>query len=229
MTPIADMVEQMLAQAVPGELIVLAIRTVEMRDAASRDAQRDGVTRSNNPAAVRARKYRQNLKQNQANAEANDAAPGRDASRDAQRDGAATRHNNLTSLSITSEEASKKKEIKKEGIARARGTRVSPDWKPTDADREFTLKRGVDPDELLPEFLDFWMAVPGLRGIKLDWSATWRNRVRQIQTFKKGKPNGVLAAQDRLNAKLAEFERPDVLTEVRGGPGAPDVRLLPAR
>ena len=26
------------------------------------------------------------------------------------------------------------------------------------------------------EFLDYWCAVPGARGLKLDWAATWRNR-----------------------------------------------------
>ena len=26
------------------------------------------------------------------------------------------------------------------------------------------------------EFLDYWCAVPGARGLKLDWAATWRKR-----------------------------------------------------
>jgi hypothetical protein len=30
------------------------------------------------------------------------------------------------------------------------------------------------------EFRDYWAAVPGQKGVKLDWPATWRNRIRQI-------------------------------------------------
>lgn len=31
---------------------------------------------------------------------------------------------------------------------------------------------------LADEFRDYWTAVPGAKGCKLDWLATWRNRVR---------------------------------------------------
>lgn len=39
-------------------------------------------------------------------------------------------------------------------------------------------RQDLDPDELFAEFRDYWCAVPGQRGCKLDWIATWRNRVR---------------------------------------------------
>jgi hypothetical protein len=29
------------------------------------------------------------------------------------------------------------------------------------------------------EFLDYWIAQPGQRGVKTDWPATWRNWVRR--------------------------------------------------
>lgn len=47
--------------------------------------------------------------------------------------------------------------------------------------REFCLQKRPDlnPDELFSEFKDFWAGVPGQRGRKLDWLATWRNRVRE--------------------------------------------------
>lgn len=38
----------------------------------------------------------------------------------------------------------------------------------------------VNADRAWPEFYDYWLAVPGQRGVKLDWTATWRNRCRQI-------------------------------------------------
>ena len=29
-------------------------------------------------------------------------------------------------------------------------------------------------------FRDYWVAVPGAKGLKLDWEATWRNRIREV-------------------------------------------------
>lgn len=45
-------------------------------------------------------------------------------------------------------------------------------------------KKGVDVSAALiydwwEEFHDYWVGVPGQRGRKLDWAATWRNRVRE--------------------------------------------------
>jgi|GEM_PF-6003507 len=42
----------------------------------------------------------------------------------------------------------------------------------------------INPDELFAEFKDYWSAVPGQKGVKLDWSATWRNRVRNAHAKK---------------------------------------------
>jgi len=38
---------------------------------------------------------------------------------------------------------------------------------------------GVDVALVTAEFIDYWIAVPGTRGTKLDWEATWRNRLRE--------------------------------------------------
>jgi hypothetical protein len=29
------------------------------------------------------------------------------------------------------------------------------------------------------EFRDYWISVPGSKGVKLDWLATWRNWIRR--------------------------------------------------
>ena len=29
-------------------------------------------------------------------------------------------------------------------------------------------------------FHDYWIGIPGQRGVKLDWQATWRNRIRDV-------------------------------------------------
>lgn len=33
-------------------------------------------------------------------------------------------------------------------------------------------------EAITAEFVDYWRGVPGAKGTKLDWEATWRNRMR---------------------------------------------------
>lgn len=73
---------------------------------------------------------------------------------------------------------------KKEVVARARGTRLPPDWKPNESLRQFALEHGIDPDAACAEFVDFWIGVPGQRGVKLNWDSTFRNRVRDLASGK---------------------------------------------
>ena len=60
-----------------------------------------------------------------------------------------------------------------------RGKRLPPNWQPDSLDRAFAVGLGLDVDATAAEFRDFWHAVPGLRGRKADWSATWRNSCRR--------------------------------------------------
>lgn len=39
----------------------------------------------------------------------------------------------------------------------------------------------VDVKTATEEFKDYWKGIPGVRGRKLDWPATWRNRMRELQ------------------------------------------------
>lgn len=54
--------------------------------------------------------------------------------------------------------------------------------------RAFCVKERPDlePERVFAEFRDYWIAQPGKDGTKLDWTATWRNRVRQV-AFKPGR------------------------------------------
>lgn len=67
----------------------------------------------------------------------------------------------------------------------ARGTRVPADFKVDAEMREWAKTETplVNVDEKLPEFIDYWASVPGQRGVKLDWVATWRNGMRKQQEF----------------------------------------------
>lgn len=84
------------------------------------------------------------------------------------------------------------------GKVTARGTRLPPDWKP----------RPEDPhnEAELAKFQDYWAAVAGAKGVKLDWDATWRNWIRNsrqwvsatqplakpVDTFRIGHAKGVV-------------------------------------
>ena len=39
-------------------------------------------------------------------------------------------------------------------------------------------RKDLDPQEVFDGFKDFWISKPGAGGVKLDWTATWRNWVR---------------------------------------------------
>jgi hypothetical protein len=63
----------------------------------------------------------------------------------------------------------------------ARGGRLAPDWAPTEELIAFAKAHGItDVDQFTAEFRDYWIGVSGHRGVKLDWPATFRNRVRMV-------------------------------------------------
>jgi hypothetical protein len=63
-----------------------------------------------------------------------------------------------------------------------RGSRLPEGWTPSAEAQEWAKAQGVaDPlGTVLDDFRDYWRALPGARGVKLDWDATYRNRVRQV-------------------------------------------------
>ena len=65
----------------------------------------------------------------------------------------------------------------------SRGTRIPEDFAITDAMREWGRKRAphVNGPAATEEFIDYWRGIPGARGVKLDWIATWRNRMRDLE------------------------------------------------
>jgi hypothetical protein len=77
----------------------------------------------------------------------------------------------------------KRREEKKEPKSKAeaaRATRLPDDWHPTEADTEFckTERPDLRPSVVAASFFDYWIAQPGVKGRKADWSATWLNWVR---------------------------------------------------
>ena len=164
-------------------------------------------------------------------AKANDVATIRKTSADASADGADERHESTSLLPVFLPEKSLQAVSKKEVNGRARGTRLLADAKLGQADREFAAKHGADPEKLWAEFIDFWIGVPGARGLKINWSSTWRNRVRAV-TGQTGAPNGhakkqrtVQDAATDLLARVRGFDEP-APGGVRRGTGEDAPRLL---
>ena len=95
-----------------------------------------------------------------------------------------------TSLAKTETETETPSSTKKETPPATRGTRLDPSWLPSKEDiaKIRTECPGIDPQAEHVEFVDYWVAVPGAKGVKLDWSATWRNWMRRKQRDLKGKP-----------------------------------------
>ena len=66
----------------------------------------------------------------------------------------------------------------------AKGTRLSADWQPSERLKDWfrddaSLHSRVNPIEETARFVDYWIAVPGARGTKRNWDATWRNWIRR--------------------------------------------------
>lgn len=116
-----------------------------------------------------------------------------------------------------------------------RGHRLPEDWQPSDADRAFAVSLGLDPEEAADEFRDYWLALPGSRARKLDWSRTYQNRCRElsrrmrknVQRRRSPVENlylGAMLAADALDRRDAERaaresgpDRPPPLTLLDGG------------
>lgn len=64
-----------------------------------------------------------------------------------------------------------------------RGTRLPDDWKPSKDELQWAMTERTDIaiGAEVERFRDYWIAQPGAKGVKLDWSATWRNWVRNAR------------------------------------------------
>ena len=87
-----------------------------------------------------------------------------------------------------------------ESRTRSRGSRLPTDWKPSEILETWASKER--PDLELPvvvaKFGDYWRGVPGSRGVKLDWEATFRNFIRTEKPGSKAKDFDVEAFAKRI-------------------------------
>lgn len=74
-----------------------------------------------------------------------------------------------------------------------RGARIPPDFCPRSEDVAWAKKNhpSIDLDYETGKFRDYWTAKPGKDGVKLDWTATWRNWIRKADEYgSKSSTNG---------------------------------------
>ena len=70
--------------------------------------------------------------------------------------------------------------INQEPKVSKKGSRISEDWKPSEANKEYAISKGFHNGQiqtLADKFLNYWLGATGKNAIKLDWDATWRNKV----------------------------------------------------
>ena len=107
-------------------------------------------------------------------------------------------------------------EGKKEVSARPRGTRLPAEFVPDETAealaRELKFTNG-DWKQSLQEFRDYWAGVPGAKGCKLDWQATFRNSIRRFAERRhhgrNSNQSAMAAAFDNLERKIGGHRSPD--------------------
>jgi len=68
------------------------------------------------------------------------------------------------------------------GSLQKKACRLSEDWVLPKALGEWALEQGMSREDIRREadkFRDYWVSVSGQKGVKRDWSATWRNWIRR--------------------------------------------------
>ena len=97
---------------------------------------------------------------------------------------------------LTQRKADHKLTKNQEPRTRERGAtamRLPEDWLPDDALIAFCRqeRNDLDPIEVAEKFRDYWLGVPGAKGCKASWPATFRNWVRNEKTQAPRRPAGI--------------------------------------
>ena len=104
-----------------------------------------------------------------------------------------------------------------------KGTRLAADWMPT---KELVQQMrqecpSVDLEAEHRIFVDYWIAQPGQKGVKVDWPATWRNWMRRKQGDRKSPPKTFgQQRQDNTLSLIAELREEEARGQVAGGNAA---------
>ena len=96
--------------------------------------------------------------------------------------------------------------IEKPKRATQKGTRLTIDVLPDDW-RKYCEEHApdLDPEKAFEDFHDYWVGVPGAKGVKLDWFATWRNFLRGIPDWKRKNFVKSTKPAGRMDTTSAEY------------------------
>ena len=104
-----------------------------------------------------------------------------------------------------------------------RGSRLPDNWALPQEFGEWAIKEGWSRDAILLEsekFKDYWCAVAGAKGVKLDWLMTWRNWMRNTNTPKLTAINGGQQNEKSTNNSTDRLRR--VVTRAAAGTSGQD-------
>lgn len=94
-------------------------------------------------------------------------------------------------------EKTKTPSVSKRAARSSIGTRIPEDFQPTEKMRAWfaaeKLGQAIDGRTEHDKFVDYWLGVPGVKGRKLDWPATWRNWMRSAADRAPRRPGTALA------------------------------------
>lgn len=89
----------------------------------------------------------------------------------------------------------------------SRGSRFALTQPPEDWIKFCNEKRpDLSAEDTFKSFQDYWIAVPGQKGVKLNWDATWRNWVRNQKQLPHKQTNGFVATQTCKDPDKDKFQ-----------------------
>lgn len=93
---------------------------------------------------------------------------------------------------------------------RERGQRLPAGWQPSEELRAWAMteRPGLDLQQVLDSFTDYWIAKTGASACKLDWDATFRNWVRNEKREHDRKESPAAARERRNRAAYARAASP---------------------
>lgn len=91
-----------------------------------------------------------------------------------------------SNVTVASQSNHREEKRREEVKAVDRASRLPANWSPSQDEIEFCRSERPDlnPRSVGEQFRDYWVAQPGSKGRKTDWTATWRNWVRNQRASK---------------------------------------------
>lgn len=97
----------------------------------------------------------------------------------------------------------------RKGNSAGRGTRIPNGFAVTNEMRQWATDKHLDHldlDDITERFVDYWRAVPGVKGVKLDWVATWHNWVKKDADS--GKVRNLRPAEPKRPVGMVDYDNP---------------------